>query len=339
MAKHKDRRQPGQDAFSAKFGRGNGIKKVAHPHHNPRRRFGNYEIESKIGKGGMAEVYRARVLSGPRVGQTVAIKRLSAAIASDRSQLERFTHEADLCRRLDHPNIVRVYEAGALQGVHYIAMELIDGCDLGHLLRQLRQRGLELPIDFAVYLVKVLLDALAYAHGARSPDGEVLAIVHGDVSPANLFVSRSGEIKLGDFGIAKTATVPARGEELQGKAYYLSPEVVAGGEVSESTDLWAAAVTLYELLTLEKPFRGETPEAVFAAITRGNFVPAETLRPEIPTSLAGALRKGLAASKADRFGSAGEFARTLEANYDDTIGTPLAIAAVVRGLFGALDLV
>src|SRR5712692_656783 len=143
----------------------------------------------------------------------------------------------------------------------------------------------------------------------------------------------------GNRGIAKTATVPARGEELQGKAYYLSPEVVAGGEVSESTDLWAAAVTLYELLTLEKPFRGETPEAVFAAITRGNFVPAETLRPEIPTSLAGALRKGLAASKADRFGSAREFARTLEANYDDTIGTPLAIAAVVRGLFGALDLV
>src|SRR5258708_24970984 len=84
----------------------------------------------------MAEVYRARVLSGPRVGQTVAIKRLSAAIASDRSQLERFTHEADLCRRLDHPNIVRVYEAGALQGVHYIAIELIDGCALGHPLRQ-----------------------------------------------------------------------------------------------------------------------------------------------------------------------------------------------------------
>src|SRR5260370_42682527 len=129
-------------------------------------------------------------------------------MASDRSQLERFNHEADLFRQLDHPNIVRVYEAGVLQVVHYIAMEL--GCDLGHLLRQLRQRGLELPIDFAVYLVKVLLDALAYAHGARSPDGELLAIVHGDVSPANLFVSRSGEIKLGDFGIAKTAMGASR---------------------------------------------------------------------------------------------------------------------------------
>lgn len=286
----------------------------------------------------MAEVYRARVLTGAREGQTVAIKRLSASMASDRSQLERFNQEADLCRQLDHPNIVTVYEAGVLQGVHYIAMELIDGSDLGHLVRQLRQRSLELPIDFAVYLVKVLLDALAYAHGARSPDGERLAIVHGDVSPANLFVSRSGEIKLGDFGIAKTAIGPARAQELQGKAYYLSPEVVAGGEVSESTDLWAAAVTLYELLTLEKPFRGETPEAVFAAITSGNFAPAETLRPEIPAALAGVLRKGLAASSAHRFASAGEFARTLEANYDDTVGTPMAIAAVVRGLFGAIDL-
>src|SRR5713101_9508888 len=104
MAKHKDRRQPGQDAFSAKFGRGNGIKKVAHPHHNPRRRFGNYEIESKIGKGGMAEVFRARVLSGPRVGQSVAIKRLLPGFAKDPSYLDQFTSEADLSRYLNHPN-------------------------------------------------------------------------------------------------------------------------------------------------------------------------------------------------------------------------------------------
>lgn len=297
------------------------------------KRFGDYEILSKLGKGGMAEVLRARAVAGPREGWPVAIKRLLPSLAADPHYVQLFSSEADLAKNLDHPNIVKVLETGVQDNVHFMVMELVDGRDLGQILRRCKERGIPLPIDFAVYLAKVLLESLAYAHAVTGPTGAPLGIVHCDVSPSNLFISRTGEIKLGDFGIARARTV-AMDPELMGKPYYLSPEILAG-EVAVDADLWAATVVLYELLTLERPFIGTNPDEVFAAIRSRRYRPVRKLRPEVSPSLAVIIDKAFAVDRTKRFRSAAAFAEALEPHYDEKIGTPLAIAAVVRGLFGA----
>jgi serine/threonine-protein kinase len=296
-------------------------------------RFGNFEILSLLGRGGMAEVYRAKVLSGPREGWPVAIKRLPQSLASDPSCVDRFTSEADLSRFLDHPNIVKVLEVGEVEGVYYMAMELVDGRDLGQILRRCRQRAIPLPVDFAVYLSKTILDALGYAHEAVGPRGDRLGIIHCDVSPSNVFISRTGEIKLGDFGIARAQT-SAVDTDLLGKPYYLSPETL-DGNVTVEGDLWSCAVILYELLTLRRPFQGDSRDAVFTSIRGRLYQPAIELRPEISQELSGVVDRAFADNLGDRFADAADFAIALDPHYDDRLGTPLAIAAVVRGLFGA----
>jgi serine/threonine-protein kinase len=299
------------------------------------RRFGNFEILSLLGKGGMAEVYRAKVLSGPREGWIVALKRLLPQLGSDPAYVELFTSEANLSKSLDHPNIVKVLEVGVIKDVYYFVMDLVDGRDLGQVLRKCKQRGIPLPMDFAVYLAKVLLDALSYAHSAVGPNGRPLGIIHCDISPSNLFISRTGEIKLGDFGVARVRANPKHNADIiAGKPYYLSPEML-DGKVSPEVDLWAATVTLYELLTLERPFVGKTPDEVYDAVRARRYVSVRERRPEIPDALELIITRGFAAKREQRFKSAAEFAAALEPLFDPLVGTPLAIAAVVRGLFGA----
>jgi serine/threonine-protein kinase len=280
----------------------------------------------------MAEVYRARVRTGPRAGWPVAVKWLPAERAQNPEYVDLFASEADLSKFLDHPNIVKVLEVGIQDGIYFMVMELVDGRDLGQIIRRCKQRGIPLPLDFAVYLAKVILDALGYAHGAKNPAGVPLEIVHADVSPSNVFISRTGEIKLGDFGIARAA-VAAQQPELLGKPYYLSPEVL-DGQMTRAADLWAANVILYELLTLERPFTGKTPEEVFAAIRERRHRYLHAVRPEVPPALEIISDRGFAVDPKLRFQTAEAFAAALAPLYDENVGTPLAIAAVVRGLFG-----
>jgi serine/threonine-protein kinase len=303
----------------------------------PTRVFGNYELLAPLGRGGMAEVFRARVLSGRYEGWNVAVKRLLPSLTGDPSSVECFIREADLSTQLDHPNIVKVLDVGIAEGTYYIVMELVDGKDLAQILRRCKQRGIPLPIDFAVYLGKVLLESLAYAHTATGPQGEALGIVHCDVSPSNLFISRMGEIKLGDFGVARVFFDGSRDQrEVLGKPYYLSPESLRG-IVTPEADLWAATVVLYELMTLERPFTGNTPEDVFLNIRHRRYLPMHALRPEVPELLEEVVSRGFAARLEDRFPTADSYAKALMPHYDELVGTPLAIAAVVRGLFGTSD--
>lgn len=280
----------------------------------------------------MGEVYRARVLDGSRKGWPVALKRLAPSLAANPAYLDRFTTEADLCKLLNHPHIVKVLDVGVSQDTYFIAMELIDGTDLGRLLRRCRKGGIQLPVDFAVYLAKVLLEALAYAHSAVGASGRPLQIVHCDVCPSNLFISRMGEVKLGDFGVARVQQLSEDGE-VQGKVHYLSPEAIEG-QLTPAVDLWASTVTLYELLTLERPFTGPSDAAVLEAIRHRRYRPIRQLRPELAAPLADAVDRGFAQAPSARFGTAAEFADTLSGLFDERIGNPLAIAAVVRGLFG-----
>jgi serine/threonine-protein kinase len=158
--------------------------------------------------------------------------------------------------------------------------------------------------------------------------------VHCDVSPSNVFISRVGEVKLGDFGVARVRVKSGvRDAVIAGKPYYLSPEATAG-EVTHAVDLWATAVVLFELLTLERPFQGNSPQEVFAAIRAGRRAGVRTRRPEVTAGLEAVVDRALAADPRVRFPTAAAFAEALEPHCDERIGTPLAIAALVRGLFG-----
>ncbi|HUL60455.1 MAG TPA: serine/threonine-protein kinase [Anaeromyxobacteraceae bacterium] len=301
------------------------------------RRYADYEIETLVGKGGMAEVYRAVALSGPAAGRTVALKRLLPDLARDPAYVDLFHREAAVTRRLHHPACVEVLDVGLAEGSPYIAMEYVDGRNLREILSQCAERSILLPLDFGSYVAHVLAQALAHAHAGADRAGQPLGIVHCDVSPSNVFISRLGEIKLGDFGVALTAgaSKAVAGHGAFGKIQYLAPEQIRGEGVTPRTDLFALGCVTFELLTNQRAFPGTDVNEIGQKILRGKLRAPSEIRPEVPFELDAIVLRCLAPAPEDRWPSAAAFAAELATRYDPAIGTPLAIAAVVRGLFGA----
>lgn len=301
----------------------------------PPPRFGKYEILQLLGRGGMAEVYQARVIEGPRAGQTVAIKRLAPRLAQDNDAVVLFCGEADLSGMLKHPHIVEVLDAGVISEIYYLAMEFVDGRDLGQVLARCHEHGILLPVSFAVHIVLCTLAALDYAHGAHGPTGLPLHIVHCDVSPSNLFISRQGEIKLGDFGIAKVRSLSGddEGATLWGKLAYLAPEQLVRMPLTPQVDLWGAAAILYEALTNTRAIRGDTPEELQQALRLGAIEPLERFRPDVPPGLTAVLQRAFNLDPQRRYPTAAVFAEALRPFHDEPSGGALGIASVVRGLF------
>ncbi|HTP24641.1 MAG TPA: serine/threonine-protein kinase [Anaeromyxobacteraceae bacterium] len=294
-------------------------------------RIGSYEVEALIGRGGMAEVFCARVVGGPRAGSPVALKRLLSSLADDEGHVALFAREACLAAQLHHPAIVEVFEAGVEGGKPFIAMEYIDGSDLRRLIGACRARAIQLPLDFALYVAHVLAQALDYAHRARGDDGKALGVVHCDVSPSNVFISRSGEVKLGDFGVARAAG-DGKGRAVFGKVRYLAPEQLRGERIGPGADVFALGAVLHELLTGRPAFPDKRAEEVADRILSGVRRPPSMDRPEVPPQVDEVVVRSLALEH--RYRDAAELARDLEARYDPTIGTPLAIAALARGVLG-----
>ncbi len=297
--------------------------------------FAGYAVEALVGKGGMAEVYRARAQVGPYAGETVALKRLRPELARDAAQVALFQREAALTRLLRHPAIVSVLDTGIAGSTPFIVMEYVDGRNLRQILSQCVARAILLPIDFAAYLAHVLAGALAYAHAARDGAGRPLGIVHCDLSPSNVFISRDGEVKLGDFGVARTAAEVGPGQVAFGKVRYLAPEQIRGEAVTPRTDLFALGAVLFELLTNEPAFPGSSVDEVGQKILRGELRAPSSLRREVRHPLDALVLRCMAALPMERVASAAAFAGEISELYDHGVGTPLAIAAVVRGLFGS----
>lgn len=296
---------------------------------------GNYEILRLLGKGGMAEVFRVRANGGRFDGRELALKRLLPSLRKDEEAVRLFTAEAELSQHLHHPNIVQVLDVGRDDESIFIVMDFIDGRDVAQIIKRCKQKKVPWPIDFALYLARALLEALDYAHHAKGPDGRPLGIIHCDVSPSNFFVSRTGELVLGDFGVARSL-IEVGPDQVMGKPYYLSPEAVSG-HLDPTIDLWAVGVTLYELLTLQRPFLGKTSQEVFSAIKLSHYTPVRELRPDVPAIVEGLIARAFDPDPAMRFRTAREFADEIAPLYDERVGTPLAISAVVRGLFGTSD--
>jgi serine/threonine protein kinase len=296
--------------------------------------FANYEIEALIGRGGMAEVYRAKALEGPWAGRHIALKRLLPSLALDSTYVDLFTSEADITRHLHHPNIVEVLETGVVGETYYIAMEYVDGRNLKQIINQCASRPIFLPVDFATFVAHVVAQALDCVHTVKDALGKPLDLIHCDVSPSNVFISKLGEIKLGDFGVARFGSRAAPADGAFGKVHYLAPEQILGRAVGPTTDLFALGAILFELLTLRHAFPGKDANEVGQKILGGEVQPPSTLRLDLPPALDALIVRALSLEPGDRPASAAALAEELGRLYDPAIGTPLAIAAVVRGLFG-----
>jgi len=258
---------------------------------------GRYELDGVIGRGGMAEVYRARDL---RLGRVVAVKMLRDDLAGDPTLQERFRREVQSAASLTHPSIIAVYDTGEdMTGeipVPYLVMEYAEGRTLADLLGE----GRRLPPRRALEVTEGVLRALDYSH--RN------GIVHRDIKPSNVMVTGKGEVKVMDFGIARSLTgsqaTLTRASQVIGTAQYMSPEQARGERADARSDLYSAGCLLYELLTGRPPFRGESPVAIAYQQVRENPVPPSQLDPQIPPGADAVVLKAMAKAAAQRYQNA-----------------------------------
>ncbi len=231
------------------------------------RRFGRFWLLEQIGEGGMARIYRAAI--GPDAETysfDFALKVMRPELAQDPSLVEMFLIEEYVVRMLSHPALIRVFESGRVDETPYIAMELVRGADLERLMHVLRARRMPIPKDLAVLTVMQVLKVLDYIWRARSSGGRPLEIVHRDITPSNIYVTREGEVKIGDFGVARVAILePAEHAQfVKGKVPYLPPEAFGGAPPSPQLDLWSLAVTFFELLVGSAAYENMTEEELVA---------------------------------------------------------------------------
>lgn len=261
---------------------------------------GRYRLVEVIGRGGMAEVWRAR---DERLNRDVAVKQLRTNLATDSSFQMRFNREAQAAAGLNHPNIVGVYDTGTERDAHgimvpYIVMELVQGRTLREILRS----GQRIPDATAFQYTAGVLDALAYSHKA--------GIVHRDIKPANVMLTTSGQIKVMDFGIARavsdTSATMTQTAAIIGTAQYLSPEQARGETVDARSDIYSTGCLLYELLTGKPPFQGDSPVSVAYQHVREAVTPPSQLNPSITPQMDAVVLKALAKDPAERYQSAEE---------------------------------
>ncbi|MEJ2583382.1 MAG: protein kinase, partial [Acidobacteriota bacterium] len=232
------------------------------------REFGQYVIEEHIATGGMADVYKARMMGMEGFQKTVAIKRILSSLTDSDEFVRMFIDEAKLAAQLNHNNIIHIYDLGKIDRSHYIAMEYIDGRDLRSILEECRKRGLRMPIELAGYITDLLASALEYAHKKHDFEDRALGLVHRDVSPQNVLISYDGDVKLCDFGIAKAATkaTQTRAGALKGKLQYMSPEQAWGKDIDHRSDIFSLGLVLYEMLTSEQVFTGTSELSVLEQV-------------------------------------------------------------------------
>lgn len=281
----------------------------------PRERVTEYEIERKLGEGGMAEVFVGRIVDvgssagalTTNVNQLVAIKKLHGTLQKDAKFARMFLREARLTRRVRHKNVVRILSVGMVQGDLYLAMEYVDGADLAHLLNNARDTGQAVPIELACKVIADVCGGLHAAHTAHDGSGAVMPILHRDVSPQNILVGSRGEVKLTDFGIAKVQGAQTenytRTGFIKGKVHYLAPELIDGFPASVRTDVYAAAITLYSCLA-PLPFRKKSLLLTMRAILTDPLPPISEAVPNVPPRLDEIIRRATAKDPEERHASA-----------------------------------
>lgn len=272
-----------------------------------------YTIERPLASGGMAEVFLARAVGGPWASQRVVVKRVHEHLADSDELREMFAREGAIAMLLEHPNIVRVVDVGEEDGIPYLAMEWLDGVDLHAALGVAMQQGTHFYAADACSIAAAIASGLHHAHTLRDEAGLPLGIVHRDVSPHNVFLTRDGRVKLLDFGIAKTNRAAAtRTGIVRGKASYMAPEQLAGFTVDARSDLFALGVVLWEMLTGHRLWDLDTETGIARAVRDESAPPPSIYVPEAAGDLDAYVLRLLGKFPSARPSSAGSAHAALE---------------------------
>jgi serine/threonine protein kinase len=304
--------------------------------------FGKYTLFERIGRGGMADVFKARVQGPAGFERVFVVKRILPHLSDDPTFTKMFIDEAKMSARLSHPNVVQVFELGAVEQEYFISMEYVRGRDLAETMRTLWARiGPPRP-ELVAYVGREMCRALAYAHDLSGEDGTPLGMIHRDVSPSNVMLSYDGAVKLLDFGIAKALGGEEQPEEtgtqrgtLKGKFAYMAPEQTQGVDVDRRIDIFATGIVLHEILTGRRLFKGENDLQTVEKVRVCDVPPPSLQNPLCPPELDVIVLKALAKHRDDRFQSASEMADALDDVVHAARFQPSHLSQLMRDLFPA----
>jgi serine/threonine-protein kinase len=295
-----------------------------------------YQFIDRLDAGGMAEVYRAIALSLEGFEKQVAIKRVLPTLAANERFIKMFLDEARLSLYLSHTNIVSVFDVIQAESVYLIVMEYIEGANLKKVMEAARARQTPMPVPIAVYIAIQICQGLDYAHNMKDPRGRALGIVHRDISPPNVLLSWTGEVKLTDFGLAKATSQVFKTDPgvVKGKFGYLSPEAALGEEVDRRTDIFAAGILLWEMLAGRRLFHGNTDYDTLQKVRQAEIPSLRGINSSVPVELEELIKRALTRDPIDRFQTAQEMGRRLSGYLAATgsVVTAYDVAAYLEAL-------
>ncbi len=298
--------------------------------------FGKYTLFELIGRGGMAEVYKARIQGPAGFERTFVVKRILPHLSSDPTFIKMFVEEAKLSARLAHPNIVHIFELGAVEGEYFISMEYIRGHDLSETMRAIwKTMGPPRP-ELVAYIGREACRGLAYAHSLTDDSGQPLGMVHRDISPSNVMLSYEGAVKLLDFGIAKAlgdAPETTKNGTMKGKYAYMAPEQTEGENVDNRSDIFACGIVLHEVLTGRRLFKGSNDVQTIERVRRCEVPRPSLQNPAVPPALDAIVLKALARNPADRWSDAADMANALDDIVHASRFQPTHLAQLLYDLF------
>jgi serine/threonine protein kinase len=286
------------------------------------RDFGSYQLLAKLATGGMAEIFLARP-TGAADRDVMVLKRILPHLAEDEHFVTMFRDEADLASKLIHKNVCHVHAFGEYAGTWFISMEYLHGVPLSRMMTRLSKAGKMLDFRVVAGIIIQACEGLHAAHEARGPDGQLMNVVHRDVSPPNMMVCADGLVKLLDFGIAKArgANSRTRTGTVKGKNAYMSPEQILGKELDRRSDVFALAVVMYEMLAIRRLFHRDSDFLTFKAITEEPIPEIRERRPDLPPGMRAALLQAMARDPNGRFDTALAFGNAIR-NSVSTLGGP-----------------
>ena len=273
-----------------------------------------YSITERVDAGGMAEVFRGVAESLQGFKKNVAIKRILPSLAKNEKFVSMFLDEAKLSLYLQHANIVQVFDIGQSENSYFLVMEFVNGCNLKTIIEHYNKTGKRFEVNVAIYLMLECCKALNYAHHMENPEnGEPLHIVHRDISPPNILISKMGEVKVVDFGLAKAnsqieSTDPGI---VKGKFSYLSPEAASGQMVDKRTDIFALGIILWEMLTGERLFYGDSDYQTVELVRRAHIPSISAINPKVEKELEDIVNTALARKPDQRYSEAADFSDAL----------------------------
>ena len=277
------------------------------------QQFGRYFLVDKVAVGGMAEVFKARIFSEGGFQKLLVIKRILGHLGGNDEFVDMFIDEAKISVELQHPNIVQVYDFGKIHENYFIAMECVEGKDVKGILRKMAERRKVLPVEYAAHIAHEMCKGLDFAHKKHDLHGEHLGIIHRDVSPSNILVSYTGNVKVADFGIAKAqiSLYNTKDGVLKGKFEYMSPEQASGEDISPSSDIFACGIILHEMLTGRRLFKTDSDIKTLNRIKAVDVPLPSTLNPAVPARMDEIVMRALSRDPAERFPDARAFQQAL----------------------------